>query len=368
MANNNGIITEPGIGLEPDIYGTLGVGRYNGLFDTGYICCNQHGKTNPCAKFKPTRAGTGPDTPADWWRGADGMCGFNIPRYDTLGNLDMGFIHDLISGAAAWTYLAPRPGVDFCRFTDFNGYNHYAGELFGSIEAGTYITSNGAGDLAITVVPPLHQAQGQLLPSDITVQGTSLSQFYLGVVLWKDDRFIIRTSTTPGAFTSFTVKNTGITGIETWNAMLFLSSVVLDSGLEGKIGDYIAAKRTDAAQLKIIGINSVHVVRVSFLGWVGTQYRQCKATVTCVNNHPTEAFTFENIRADLLKGSTGASGSAGYGLGIPSSMEVAPNSSVDASVTLNTVIAQTGGTQYFQLTASASAIVSENNVPITINY
>ena len=34
MANNNGIITKPGIGIEPDIYGTLGVGRQNGLFDT----------------------------------------------------------------------------------------------------------------------------------------------------------------------------------------------------------------------------------------------------------------------------------------------------------------------------------------------
>lgn len=363
MANNNGIITRPGIGLEPDIYGTLGVGRYNGLFDTGYICGNQHGKTNPCAKFKPTRAGTGPDTPADWWRGADGMCGFDIPRYDTLGNLDMGFIHDLISGAAAWTYLAPRPGVDFCRTTDFEGYNHYAGEIFGVIEADTYITSTGSGTLVIRIIPPIQQAQGQLLPSDFTIRGTPLSEFYMGVLLWSGSRYIIRTADTAGIKSSLTIPDTGITGAEDFNAVLFLSSVRVD-GTTGVIGDYVAARNTDHKALRIINITVIHQVFVTFNRWLDAQYRRAEVSVTCTNNHPTESFTFTNIRVDLLRKGTTATA----GFGVAADQEVAANSDKTVTVTLNTLIAQTGGTQEFDLSAVATGATSANKPVVTINY
>lgn len=363
MANNNGIITEPGIGLEPDIYGTLGVGRHNGLFDTVYICCNIHGKINPNAKFKPTRAGSTPATPADWWKGPDGMCGFAIPRYDTHGNLDRGFIHDLISGEAAWTYNAPRENIDWSRLTDFEGYNHNAGEIFGVIEAGTYITRTGSGTLVIRIIPPIQQAQGQLLPSDFTIRGTPLSEFYMGVLLWSGSRYIIRTADTAGIKSSLTIPDTGITGAEDFNAVLFLSSVRVD-GTAGVIGDYVAARNTDHKALRIINITVIHQVFVTFNRWLDAQYRRAEVSVRCTNNHPTESFTFTNIRVDLLRKGTTATA----GFGVAADQEVAANSDKTVTVTLNTLIAQTGGTQEFELSAVATGATSANKPVVTINY
>lgn len=367
MANNNGIISAPGIGLEPDIYATLGVGRYNGLFDTVYICSNMHGKINPCAKFKPTRAGNSMETPSDWWRGPDGKCGFDIPQYSTTGNAENGFIHDLIYGAAAWSYLAPRPNIDYCRFPDFNGYNHNAGEIFGTIDVDTYITSTVGGTLTIRVIPPNQQAQGQLTPEDITVRGAVLSTFFLGVLLWQEEaggiKYVIRTANTAGITASVTLPNTGITGISNWNAMLFLSSVPVD-GTEGRIGDYIAARHTNAVQLEIINIRVVRQVFVSFNQWIGTLYRQAEVSMNLTNNHPTESFTFTTPQATLLKSGT----LSVVGQVAAADQVVAPKSNTHLNLTMNTLISQTGGTQTFELQGTASNITSEVNPIVSINY
>lgn len=120
MANNNGIITEPGIGLEPDIYGTLGVGRQNGLFDTGYICCNSHGKINKRSKVKPVRYDVRGEITEAQMRNTDPANGiyWGLKMTDSFKELTR--VHD-----CDFTYYPPR-AIDPQRMTDFNGYDHRA--------------------------------------------------------------------------------------------------------------------------------------------------------------------------------------------------------------------------------------------------
>lgn len=362
MANENGIISAP-IYLKEDVYTVVGLEAENGYYDLTKACCNEHGQINPNAKFKPTRAGGTPETPSDWWRGTDGMCGFNIPRYDTPGNKDAGFIHDLISGAAAWEYLAPRKGVDWSRLNDFNGYNHNAGEIFGAIDADSYVLSNSAGDLTIRITPPYQQAQGQLLPADFTIKGKSLSEFYLGIFLWQESssKYILRTSTEKGVFSTLTVKNTGITGKGEWKAMLFLSSVEIDP-LQGTIGDYIAARHTDYVTLELISINVVRQIFVYFNKWIGTQYRQAEVTMTLINNHPTDSFTFTTPKVVLLK--QGTLGVVGQATALD--QVVGPKSNTTLTLTMNTLIGQTAEPQTLELQGTASDIVSENKPTVIV--
>lgn len=120
MANNNGIITRPGIGLEPDIYGTLGVGRHNGLFDTGYICCNSHGKINKRSKVKPVRYDVRGELTEQQMRNTDPANGIYYGLKMTDSFKELVRVHD-----CDFTYYPPRE-TDPHRFTDFNGYDHRA--------------------------------------------------------------------------------------------------------------------------------------------------------------------------------------------------------------------------------------------------
>ena len=47
----NGIITAPINASDP--YRVLGVGQYNGWWDIGYVCSNQHGRINMWSRYKP---------------------------------------------------------------------------------------------------------------------------------------------------------------------------------------------------------------------------------------------------------------------------------------------------------------------------
>lgn len=193
MANNNGIISPPGIGIEPDIYATLGVDRYNGLFDTVYICSNLHGKTNPDAKYKPTRAlSISPATPKEWWRGSDGKCGFEFPVYTSPGSRDSGFIHDVITGAADWVYAPPKPNVDMCRFTDFNGYDHNARSPFGYFLNGSIVV-NPEEQANLTSDFRYDAREGELNFSDFTIEGVAMTEnMHYGAVLWNENEAFVK--------------------------------------------------------------------------------------------------------------------------------------------------------------------------------
>lgn len=117
MISNNKISAP--IGLQ-EVYSLLGVSKTGTYYDVAYICGNAHGRINPWSKYKPTRYNS-PDGGNNWWRADDGLCGFSgMSLYDQM-NIVQAYQQNL-----AWRYNAPRPGTDWCRLADFNGYDHAA--------------------------------------------------------------------------------------------------------------------------------------------------------------------------------------------------------------------------------------------------
>lgn len=119
--NSSGIITAP-VGIDADIAPVLGVASY----DLGYLCSNQHGKTNKYSRKKPVKI-KGIDInltqPADWWKGENKQCGLNIPHRKQI----TACINDYFDGSMKWGYDAPEPNHVYpARALDFNGYYHYA--------------------------------------------------------------------------------------------------------------------------------------------------------------------------------------------------------------------------------------------------
>lgn len=118
MSIQNNRISAP-IGLQ-EVYSLLGVQKTGTYYDVGYICGNAHGQINKWSKKKPTRYDN-PNGGASWWKANDGNCGFSgMSYYDQL-TIVQAYQQNL-----AWIYNAPRPGTDWCRLTDFEGYDHNA--------------------------------------------------------------------------------------------------------------------------------------------------------------------------------------------------------------------------------------------------
>lgn len=119
MGVSNGIVTTP---VNPqEVYVLLGVGKYNGYYDIGYLCSNNHGKINKCAKYKPVRYNS--------------VAELNV---NNIAYVNYGLdVQHAVSGVVManktlrdfpWNYLAPRGG-DYnepFRLTDFINYSHYA--------------------------------------------------------------------------------------------------------------------------------------------------------------------------------------------------------------------------------------------------
>ena len=93
------------------------------------------GKINPYAKYKPVRypsVGATYESIPTLYRDADNKCGIEIPVL-TASDFASANIQSLITGAADYSYLAPRgknTNSEWFRLRDFNGYNHNESIIF----------------------------------------------------------------------------------------------------------------------------------------------------------------------------------------------------------------------------------------------
>lgn len=110
-----------GIDVQADVYKVLGLARQSGGYDVSYACCDEHGKTNKWSAAKPVR-----------YNKISGLTAFEIENTDIAEGVYYGLkmsdregtlktVHD-----CTFDYLPPRVGVDWCRLTDFEGYDHAA--------------------------------------------------------------------------------------------------------------------------------------------------------------------------------------------------------------------------------------------------
>lgn len=111
-----------GIDLAADVYKVLGVSpTQTGGAYCDLVCANKHGKINKNAKYKPYRIDTYED-PTEAQRKAinyglsQAIVDFNIQKNPTESSV-----------RAPWgQWEPPKPGEDWHRPTDFDGYNHKA--------------------------------------------------------------------------------------------------------------------------------------------------------------------------------------------------------------------------------------------------
>lgn len=168
--DNTGVIIAP-IGVQ-ELYGKLGLAPVNGWYDVGYLCGNQHGKIKKWAMHKPIRydkPGELTDAERTQEREVSDLGdrvktvqvnGLLFAKATSLGYgngttsfiVSKGFLYKLVEGQLpAPDYLAPRPGTDWCRLTDFEGYDHAAPSLFPQFPATQRVRYNYSADG--TIVP-----------------------------------------------------------------------------------------------------------------------------------------------------------------------------------------------------------------------
>lgn len=145
MGISNGILIAP-IGFD-EPYKVLGVGKYNGWWDEGYICSNNHGKINKWCRYKPVILNTkdvadtfnsttkmwgevkittgGWSKPKAWFYGSKIDPVFEIRQITSMNEYGKdGAVND----AFMWKYNPPYGGtLSEYRIVDFLGYNNTEG-------------------------------------------------------------------------------------------------------------------------------------------------------------------------------------------------------------------------------------------------
>lgn len=283
-----------GVDIQSDIYKVLGLGYQSGYGYGDRVCCNEHGKINPWAKNKPVRTNELDTSNTTWQGGSDHKCGFEIPEYSAVGSLNVGLIEALASGAAQWSYLPPRAGTDWCRITDFDGYNHRAGDPFPKILSGA-INKQSNGRVQIPLAHGNIQLNDNLAASDFAIRGHDVSEWYLGIALWNSSKSYYAIS-----------ENTGLNEMSlelpsipegTYSAATFISSVPMLNG-EVMIGIYASAGMLSVAQVEVKAyvpyleatVSGNMIYGGSVVNYVAMFY----------NRYPS-AYTFRNVRIIVTK-------------------------------------------------------------------
>lgn len=181
MGVSNEIVTTP---VNPqEVYVLLGVGKYNGYYDIGYLCSNNHGKINKWSKNKPFRLNK-------IYEPSDSDKFFQNYGIDISSTLVYTY-SDLISKALAdsgWKYLPPRGNEynEVYRLTDFVGYNHAA------VSPITYYVPSSIPTTGVTLSYQMHfqiNANAEIKITDFPEfsEGYGSAEYRYAIVYYKNE-------------------------------------------------------------------------------------------------------------------------------------------------------------------------------------
>ena len=177
MSHANGIISAP-ISLHADVYPVLGLAKTGTYYDVAYACGNEHGKINKWSKHKPVRYDSPSElTNAQWESALYGMGVTYSSNIDTV-------IESALYGD--WEYLPPRPGTDWCRLTDFIGYNHNCVRPCTNTLMNQQMEADQSESVSINFLETTDEAaniQGNINLREIVVNGQSFGNCYFGIVV-----------------------------------------------------------------------------------------------------------------------------------------------------------------------------------------
>lgn len=187
MVNNN-IVTAP---VNPqEVYSLIGAGSYNGYWDVGYLCSNNHGKINMFSRYKPVRLDSVSVNLCEnnAYKGDDGQCGISFVGAVTNNYRDV--VNNVTNdGNNGWAYNSPGIGITKpYRLTDFVGYVHNALPPFHGFSVPAKVaerdTLNATVAYSVSTVPPDGSYKpGNLSMGEITYEEKPLDQWHLGIVV-----------------------------------------------------------------------------------------------------------------------------------------------------------------------------------------
>lgn len=265
------------------------------------------------------------------WRGANGQCGFTIPKGGTMAS----FRALLEDGSALWSYTPPRGGTtEPMRMGDYRGYNPNAVCPLGDFMTNG-ISQNGASDVYGEVefaVDVMDNLEDNITYGDISIDGTPLTDFYLGIYTWnKSGQWIYKTNDTPlGLSYNFNVTIPMTTG--EWNVVPFFCSVPQDN-IEGDEADGIYVS-TNVPAKKVTIISSNDKVMFTVYGvWNSNKTAVQNIYITAKNN-TNDNRTLDRIGVSLY----GTRGNIDNNVGDPATVYYGGNSSNTLTIPANSEV------------------------------
>ena len=315
MGYSSGLISAP-VSIS-DVQNAVG---YSGGGDLGTIIAN--GSINKWAKYKPVRLAS-KDTvtgqwdstnkvwlsSATWWK-ADGMCGMATTVASEFGDPtnSSSFAYKLIHGLLGWAYNKPSGGsLQPYRLQDFARYDHTSQKPYGDIGSTTiYIDSQGAGQIDWEVVDV---DSNNLALSDFAVpdpnggSAKSLTDFYLGLILYRNNTWFLFTSSTKfttGASLSVNLSNmSSYTG--TWNCVPFFTRYQVNSqGGFDPNGIFLSMADTQPISIELLAHGS------NYFDYINGEWNSGGTAVSYdlqIKNETSSSHTYTGITISICKDS-----------------------------------------------------------------
>lgn len=214
----------------------------------------RNGVINKFAKFKPVRNGaldyssqmnsgrTEWASGATWWKGSNGHCGLSIQEFTDLGSISTAsaFLYKLKNEQLPWNYERPQGtvGSQPYRALDFFRYKGDAEPPVGALAAtDIWLDNNYAGQFDWDTAAADAYTLGL---GDILLNNQAMTNYYLGVLLWKGSTYYIITSSSKFvAGGSISVPFTGAQSlVGSWYMVPFISSRQYSIGSSYQSGIY----------------------------------------------------------------------------------------------------------------------------------
>lgn len=257
--------------------------------------------TNMWSRFKPVPHSKLQIDGESRWKGEDGKCGLTIPTYSSLTTLRTA----LANGTAMWSYkpLAENPALPL-RMGDFRGYNPKARNPIGELFDEYVLMSNGVGyefDIQVDVLvgSGSEESEHNLILGDISVDGTNLTDMYLGIYMIPSSGsgYIFGTSDSKiGTSDSISMVMQGSSATKgEYTAYMFLATTP-QVGSEAP-GTFISLNK-EGKKVNIILPESLYQIEVN--GVWNTSGTSFEYEVVVTNNNVTSV-TFTNLMLYLVR-------------------------------------------------------------------
>lgn len=276
--------------------------------DVGTLCggvAAAAAKINKWSKKKPVRyTADNVDGITYWWKANDGKCGLSFPVYTSPGAIGNAgsFLYQLVNQLDKWDYAPPRGGsVEPFRLGDFRGYYHDAIiPVEASGQEDYYISVNNTIQIDFDLAVPSGDPDNLTL-SDLVISGIPLSDYYIGVVLYKNSStYMIGTSTSKMGTGSASTIISGITQsrVGVWTVYTFLSKASFSTGGSIPASTFICFP---LPPLKINIKGTGTIVQIYCIGnWTSSARNKVSFTIT-VDNTGSGQVTLINVKAIFVR-------------------------------------------------------------------